>query len=313
MGVLTARGIMGPDGPGAADVSEAHEAPEPGGTDTPEKPAPEEKGEFVPFSQVERTRKPGSRRERAAAEVEELISAKLKPLEDGWKSDRTSYEQRISQHQQEVANLRGQLEAIQRMPPAPAPLRPEAPDPDKLMQEAEKALDEKDIRKYHEKVAQAVDARAERIAERRMAAMRQELQAQIPQQLPPEIQFLMSQHRNVAMAGPQGIEAVMIKDKELQLYRVPPGPQRMARAFELADKFLASVNGQQAQSSQNTFDRSAATALSTVPVARQGGGGGGGKEDGVTLTPLQLETVRNLGWTKEEYVKWLHPERHVKR
>lgn len=98
------------------------------------------------------------------------------------------------------------------------------------------------------------------------------------------------------------------------MYRVPRSPQRLAQAFALADKFLASVNGQGAASSRG-YDQSAAQALAAVPTTRpaSGGGSGGNGEDGVTLTPLQLETIKNLGWSKADYVKWSFPEKFIKR
>lgn len=309
MGVLTASGSFGDDGPSASQVDSEPEAPEKGGGEPAEPSKKEEKGEFVPYSAVE-TRRPGSRRAKAAAEVEELINSKLKPMQDEWGTQRQTYEQRISQQAQELAHMRGQFEAMQRMPaPAPAAPAPPGPDPQKLMEEAEKALDERDIRTYHAKLNAAHAAQSRKMADEAAASVRKELEGRIPQQLPPEVQYLMSQHRNVALAGAQGVEAVMIKDRELAFYRVPQGPQRLAKAFELADQFLGSVNGTGGGSSNTA----AAQALSGVPTSRPAGGGGGKQGDGVTLSPLQLQTIKDLGWSKEEYVKWMSPERFIKR
>lgn len=317
MGVLGVSGAMGGDGEGGSPRETGEDsAPAP----ETEKPEPEAKGEFVPYSAVEKqARQPGSRRSRAAADTEALVNERLtgalKPFEEKWTSERQTYQQQIAQQNETLARLSGQLEAMQRMPAqAPAP-KPELPDPDRLMAEAEAALDAKDIRTYHQKMAAAGSARAERIADERVATVRREMEGRIPQQIPQEVQFLMAQHRNVALAGPQGVEAVMLKDRELELYRVPRSPQRLAKAFELADKFLASVNGQGAQASRQTYSQDAAQALSAVPTTRpaSGGGSGGNGEDGVTLTPLQLETIKNLGWSKAEYVKWLSPDKFIKR
>lgn len=319
MGVLGVSGAMGGDGEGGAPRETGEESAAP--AHEPAKQEPEAKGEFVPYAEVDKqTRQPGSRRSRAAAaETEALITERLtgalKPFEERWGTERQTYQQQIAQQNEALARLSGQLEAMQRMPATAPPPKPDLPDPDKLMAEAEAALDAKDIRTYHQKMAAAGAARAERIADDRVAAVRKELEGRIPQQLPQEVQFLMGQHRNVAMAGQQGIEAVMLKDRELALYRHPQSPQRLAKAFELADKFLASVNGQAAQSSRQTYSQDAATALAAVPTTRpaSGGGAGGSGEDGVTLTPLQLETIKNLGWSKQEYVKWLNPEKFVRR
>lgn len=317
MGVLGVSGAMGGDGEGGTSRETGEEsAPAP----EPEKQEPEAKGEFVPYSAVEKqARQPGSRRSRAAAETEALVNERLtgalKPLEEKWTTERQTYQQQIAQQNEALARLHGQMEAMQRMPaPVPAP-KPELPDPDKLMAEAEAALDAKDIRQYHAKMAAAGAARAERIADERVATVRKELEGRIPQQMPQEVQFLMAQHRNVALAGQQGIDAVMLKDKELELYRYPRSPQRLAKAFELADQFLANVNGQGARSSRQTYSQDAAQALSAVPTTRpaSGGGAGGNGEDGVTLTPLQLETIKNLGWSRAEYVRWINPDRWIKR
>ncbi len=316
MGVLAVSGAMDSGGGGGSPRESAEPAADTGAPE-PEKKEPEEKGEFVPYSAVTQQRQPGSRRGRAAAEMEEMITSKvtgaIKPLEERWGTERTTYQQQIQQQAQEIARLNGQFEAMQRMPQQPAAPAPAAPDPVKLMEEATAALDAKDIRTYHEKMAAAGEARAQRIAETAVAGVRRDLEGRIPQQMPQEVQFLMAQHRNVALAGPQGVEAVMLKDKELELYRVPRSPQRLAKAFELADKFLASVNGQGAASSRG-YDQSSAQALAAVPTTRPASGGSsGGDGDGVHLTPLQLETIKNLGWSKAEYVKWLQPDKFIKR
>jgi hypothetical protein len=294
-------------------------APEP----TQQEPAPEapaaapekDKGEFVPYTAVEKqARQPGSRRSRAAAaEMEEFVSAKLKPLEENWKTERQRYEERLAAQAQEFARMQGQLEALQRMPApaAPAAPAPELPDPDKLMQEAEAALDQRDIRTYHQKVAAANEARAMRLFEKQAAVMRKEIEAKIPPAIPPEVQVLMAKHPSVAMAGQMGIDAVMMKDRELQFYGARPGPQRLAKAFELADQLIALANGGVPASSQKNDD--AAQALSAVPTRRPTGGGAPRADDGVHLTQLQLETAKAAGMSKEEYVRWMAPEKYRRR
>lgn len=279
-------------------------------------PAKEEKSEFVPFSAVEKqARQPGSRRSRAAADMETFLAEKLKPLEEGWKSERTKLEERLSAQSQDYARLQGQFEAMQRMP-APQPQwvqpQPELPDPDKLMREAEKALDDKDIRVYHEKLSQAHEARSARMLEAQAQTMRAEFERRIPQQMPPEVQYLMAKHPKIAMAGPMGVDAVIMKDRELQFYRQPPGPQRLAKAFELAEQLMDQVNGQQPAPSQRGYSQDSAQALSAIPTARTVSGGGR-KEDGVELSPLQLQTIKDLGWSREDYVRWQNPERFRKR
>lgn len=314
MGVLTARGSM-PEGGGEPAEKEA---PDPStNTDAPDEKPEVEKSEFVPFSTVEKHRTPGSRRARAAAETEALLNERLKPLEEGWKTERSKYEERLSQQAQEFARMQGQLEALSRMPaPQPAAVpKPDLPDPDKLMQEAEAALDAKDIRTYHAKLTAAHRAHAQRLTEEQVAVVRREFEARIPQQMPPEVQVLMARHPTVAMSGQMGIDAVLMKDRELHYYRQPPGPQRLAKAFELAEQMIDTVNGRSGASSakKNGYSQDAAQALSAVPTTRSVGGGGSGGEEGHTLTPLERKTVKDLGWDAATYVRWKFPEKFVKR
>jgi hypothetical protein len=301
MGVLTAGAATGNDTP--ADVSDDHEEP------AAAEPAPaEEKREFVPFSAVEaQGRKPGSRRDKAEKEVSALIDERIKPFRETWDKDRQSYEQRIQQAQQDAAQLRGQLEAMQKMPayqPQPAQ---RGPDPEALTREALDALDKQDLSTYHRKWGEAQRLIAETAAESRVKAAREEWERSQPRQLPPYIQTLLVRHPSVSAAGDRGAMAVQLKENELALYGVQQGPDRTAKAFELAEKFLESLKGGQPQ--RQSYSPDAAQALTSVPTARPAAASGSGGEPGVHLNELQRNTARAAGMSNAEYVRWMDPEK----
>jgi len=250
----------------------------------------------------------GSRRAAAEAAVDDKIKTHLGEFEKRWSTERQSYEQQLGEQRQQNARLAGQLEAIQRMPaPAPAPVA-EGPDPAELRRQAKKALDDKDFDSYERLRDQAAEIVADRKVEERVSRVARELEAKIPQQAPPEIQFLMNQHRNVAMNGPRGVQAVMLKDQELGLYGTPPGPERVAKAFELADRMLAPR--QQPQRPQ--FSQDGAAALAAVPTGRPSGGAGAGGEQ-EPLSPLEKETAKAAGMTETDYKKWKSPDKFIRR
>jgi hypothetical protein len=311
MGVLTARGLMSDDGSTAPEPAAAPAAAEPEGGEAPTKP------EFVPFAKVDGGRKPGSRREQAERAVEEKIEARIKDYDAKQAAERTAYEQRIQaadaarqEQAQEIARLRGAMEAIQARPATPTVTAPAA-DPERLMEEAETALAAGDLRKYHAKVREATRAEAEQIADGRVKTMREELQRNQPAQVPWQIQSLVNQHRNVAMAGPQGLSWVEIKDRELALRGVPQGPQRLQKAFEMADKEIESVTK---PTRPTGFSQDAAAALAATPTQRSNStAAGGGSEPGYQPTEADKAVMDALKMKPTEFVKWKYPERWLKR
>jgi hypothetical protein len=306
MGVLSASGVIGEDGsmPPAPVVEEPAGAAEPAATTEPA--AAEAPSDYQPG-----VKRPGSRRAKADELVEERIKTHLGEFEKRWTTERQTLEQRLSQEQQERARLAGALETLQRMPQQPpAPVKDDRPDPTDLRRQAKKALDDKDFESYERLRDEATLIDADRRAEARMTKVRTELEGKIPQQIPPVIQHLLSRHQHVAMAGPRGEEAVVLKDRELALYGHQPGPERMAKAFELADKMLAP---QQQQPARPTYSRDAAAALSAVPAGRPPGGGGGGGSDPEPLTALEKATARSAGMSEDDYRKWKSPEKFVRR
>ncbi len=148
---------------------------------------------------------------------------------------------------------------------------------------------------------------AEGIFKPQLDAFKAEMEKRIPQQVPFEIQQLMLGHRNVAMAGPRGIAAVQLKDQELAFNGAPHGPQRMAKAFELADKMLAATQGNGRPAG---YDQSAALALSGASTGGRGAGNGGGNGGGVQLSGADVENARKAGMTPAEWVKWSDPQKY---
>lgn len=309
MGVLTASGS------GALDKI-PDEGVDAGPAKDQEPAAPangEAKPDFVPFSSL---KQPGSRRERAEAAIMEKIEARVKPLEEGWGKQRQEYEERIQRQEQELAHLRGQYEAMQRMP-APQPIIQQqaphtpTPDPEQLMAEAEEELAKNNLRGYHQKLRQVTQITAERIADERTEKVRKDFESKIPPQVPMEIQALMSAHRNVALAGQRGIEAVLLKDRELAIYGTQPGPQRMAKAFEMAEEMLTKMNKPKPT---NGFSQDSAAGLAAIPTAR-GTSAPVASDPGPGYEPTDADkaVMRALKWTPQEFVKWKYPDKWMKR
>jgi hypothetical protein len=197
---------------------------------------------------------------------------------------------------------------MQKMPayqPQPAP---RGPDHESLTREALDALDKQDLSTYHRKWGEAQRLIAETAAETRVKAAREEWERNQPRQLPPHIQTLLVRHPNVSSAGDRGAMAVQLKENELALYGVQQGPDRTAKAFELAEKFLESLKGGQPQ--RPSYSPDAAQALTSVPTARPAAAGSSGGEPGVHLTELQRSTARAAGMSSAEYVRWMDPGKH---
>lgn len=298
MGVLSASGTISEDG----SMPAAEVVPDDAPAATP--PADEAPSDY----QAPDKRRQGSRRAAAEAAVDDKIKSHLGEFEKKWTTERQTYEQQLAEQRQQNARLAGQLEAIQRMP-APAPVAPApGPDPEELQRQAHKALDEKDFASYERLRDQAAVIIADRKVEERVGRVVRELEAKIPQQAPPEIQFLMNQHRNVALNGQRGVQAVMLKDQELGIYGHPPGPDRVAKAFGLADRMLAPAQ----QPGRPQFSQDGAAALAAVPTSRPSGGAGAGGEQ-EPLSQLEKETAKAAGMTDADYRKWKSPGKFVRR
>jgi len=276
-----------------------------------------EDGTFVPAAEL----KPEpqlSRREKARLEVAETIKSQLAEYEKRTSSERQAWQQEREQERQErmrlaqeTARLQGALEEMRSRPAQTAPQQPQGPEPDDLRRQARKALGENNYDDYERLSAQAfrIEARreAEGVFKPQLDALRTDLEKRIQPGLPPHIQQLVLAHRNVAMAGPDGLQAAAAEKNRLDLYRRDLSePQRVAMAFDLADKALAAqMQGQR----PSGYDQSAAAALSGVTPNRNGAGSGGGNEpDGVRLTPEQEAVYAKGGFAnRAEFLKWGDP------
>lgn len=296
MGVLQAAGAMNSDATPMREPEPVDSAPQ---AAEPEAPEPKvDRSEFVPLSKLE-PRKPDSRRGRAEAAIEE----RFKAYDDERKRERESYETRLREQEQHIAQMRGHMEAV-RQPPAPQGPPPQ--DPAAMHREALKALDEGRSAEYHELWRKAVVAESQAAAREQLKTQMDEYRKSMPQQLDPFTQTLLSKHDNVAAAGERGARAVMLKEAELELYGVPRGPQRTIQAFKLADQMLASNQSP----TPPRYSQESAQALSGVPSGRTGSGGSPGGEAGVRLSELQLEVAKASGMTPAEFVKWSNPQKY---
>lgn len=310
MGVLAARGIT-TDDPGAP-------APEPRGPTVeaePEAPEQQPKPEPIPLPKADAGRKPGSRRDRAAAELDERMEARLKDFETKVGQERLTYEQRIQEQQREMARLQGVLEEM-RARPAPQPIvqapAPVGPEPDDLRRQARKALAESNMEEWERLNNQANEIVADRRADAKLKAYREEFEKKIPPQVDPRLQTLIMSHQHVAMAGPQGLNWVQIKDQELGLRGVAPGPERLQRAFALADK---EIEASKKPAPTPAFDQRAASALAGVPTNRPAGGGGNSSTEEMYTPTAQDKVVIDSYFkgNKTEFMKWKYPERWMNK
>lgn len=255
--------------------------------------------------------KPESRRQRAARELAETVS---RSLEEKFAKEREADRGRYSQLEQRAAWLQGQLETLQRQP-AQTQQTQQGPDPDALVAEAKKLLDAGDFNGYERLKDQAYEIRAERKAEAKIKAAMEQMQQRMPQAPDPFINAMLSRHQNVALAGPRGEQAYAIKLNELRIMthhpdHLPPTQEMKAKAFELADQFLAGLNKQTARP---TFGQDASSV--TAPAASRNGGNGavgGGAES--QLNDAEKAAMRAGGFKNEaEYNKWRDPSAWVKK
>lgn len=311
MGALSMRGSTGEehiDQPGddpPEETQEAQPAEETGGQER------DDAGRFVPAEKLQ-PETAASRRERQWAE---RVQKYTKPLEEKWNTERQTYEQKLAdearqraEHAQEIARLRGMVEAIQQQPRQQQAQQPPGPDPEKLYEEADAALAANDFQKWRKLTREANRIEAERVADAKVKAAREEWQRSQPPSLPPHIQALMFKHTNVAVAQQRGIQAVMLKEQELAFGGMPEGAARTAKAFELADAMLA---GQQKQPpARPAYSQETASSLAGIPTNRPAAGGSGSSADGVTLTPAQEAAWKAGGFkSREEYLKWQDPHK----
>lgn len=258
--------------------------------------------------QRERPQKAGSRRDEAQRE------AIARAVEESRAKDREEIARLKSEYGGQISQLTGSLQTMQQMiaqqREQQAKPQTQEPDPDSLRRDAKKALDDGRFEDHERLTREAY------LTEARKAA-REEMQRAQPQQqqpLNPVIMTMLAHHRHVAMAGDQGAELVRIKDAELGWGRngLPPGPERMQKAFAAAEKMLeAQSTATAAVSTTPQFSQASAAVLSGVPTARGPAGApqGPGK---IRLSAVEKDVAKRCGMSEAEYERHLaitHPER----
>jgi hypothetical protein len=271
-----------------------------------------EDGTFVPAEKL----KPETRRTRAKEQISTEVETWRKNFEETvtrerqtWQQEREADRARLQQQAEAMARMQGALEEMRSRPVYQAPQQ-QGPDPKKLFAEAKAALAAGNMDEYHDRQMAAYEAMAEAKAANAVKTAQTEWQRTQPPQIRPDVMALLGVHPNVAKVGlDRGLAFVANKEDTLALYGWQKGPQRTAKAFELAEKELAA--GQQQGGRPAGFDQGAAAALSGAPSARGGAPtNGGGNAAGVHLTGERLEAQRRSGMSPEDYVKWSDPHKY---
>lgn len=261
------------DGPAEGAESAAPAAPA-ASVETP--PDPTGNGPTVSLA------KPLSRRAQAEKERNEKIDKLAQTVE--------SLSNGISQRDQQLAQMRGFMEAQALQPRyvAPQQQQPSLPDPVELRKRAKAALDAQKFDEFHELTIQAAEAQTLH----RLAPALQELQSrqQQPNQMPPELGAMFAAYPDVAM-HPRNIDFLQAKNLELHARGVPPGPERLRMVFAEVDAGLkgAKKNGGGAQ-----YSPASAAVLSGMPTSRSNGSTGGSDGPGITLTAVEAQIAARL-------------------
>ncbi len=249
----------------------------------PEEAAPAEQAPEGPGATVSLAPKL-SRRAQAAEDTR-------KALEE-LKSSVATLSTSLSERDQQLAQMRGFMEAQAQQPRyvAPPPQQQPGLDPDHLMREARQALDNKDFETYHAKTAEAIRVRTLRDIAPAFQELQQRAYQQQPTQMPPELAAMFAAHPDVAM-HPRNIELLQAKNMELGARGVPPGPERLRMVFSEVNGLVKAGKGNGAGAQ---FSQSSASALSGMPSTRSGVAATGNDGPGITLTAAELEVAKKL-------------------
>ncbi len=270
-------------------------------------------GRFVPAEKLV----PESAASRREKQWQERVSAYVKPIEERLTGEVSSYKQQLEQERQAraeqaqaLANLRGQIEAMQRQP-AQRQEAQQGPDPDKLFAEADAALQANDYVTHKAKERAAYAAMADRRAADAVRVAREEWQRNQAPQMPLHIQQLMMQHPHVAAAQDKGTRMVRRIAEELEDEGMQPSPALLQKAFQLANEKLKP----KAAPARPQFGQEGAAALAGIPTQRAGSGGTAAVTDGVKLTDAQWDAYqagkkRGEWKSPDEYLKWADPHKH---
>lgn len=305
MGVL---GVNGSDPNAHIDPPEPEEAPAAAETTDRER---NEQGQFVPAEKLQ-PETAASRRERL---WRERVEAAVAPMKQEWEGKLTASERALEELRQERARdaqerarLQGMLETLQRQPQqAPQPQQ-QGPDPAELRRQAKAQLQAGNFDEYDRLNFEANEIIADRKAEAKLKAFREEMQRNQPAQLPPHIQALMFQNQHVMGAGEKGIRKVLRAADDL----VDDGMDRqsaLVEAFRRTNEAMAPKKTPTAP----TYSRESASALAGVPTGRPGAGPAGNSGDGVRLTDAQeaaYNATKSMWKDRADYLKWSDPGKY---
>jgi hypothetical protein len=261
---------------------------------------PEVETEAAPVS-PEPARTPISRR-RKAAEAQEATLKAVESLKEELAQERATAREDRERYARESAEMRGQIQGWMSSRPQQEQKREEGPDPDKLFEEANQALDRRDYSTWQKKQADAISARAVRDVMARMPAQ----QAQQPQ-VNPMLYGIASQYADV-VGNRVAMRAAQNHDLLLAEQGVPEGPERWKKAFEEGKRYL----GQGASPQGQSFSSKSRQVLGGRPAGRTAAGGGGKGEPGVTLSKAELDMAKKFRMSADEYAQHLvamHPDR----
>jgi len=202
-----------------------------------------------------------SRRTRARESNERLL-AEFTGLKETITKERETYAERLQRIETENARLYGELRGYMQRPTQQAQQDRQVdpgPDPEKLLEEANEALDNRDFAKYQKKFAESVRASAVRDMQSRAPQPQQQYQG--PPPVNPVLAAVMSQYTDV-VTDPRGIPMAQAQDRVLDAQGLPDGPDRWNRAFTEARRVL----GKKATNGKPQFSQDNRQVLSGVPA-----------------------------------------------
>lgn len=250
-----------------------------------------------------------SRRERMWLE---RVQAHTKPLEERFQQETARYQQQLEAERQarqaqaeQLARLQGSLEEMRRG--SQQQTQQQGPDPAELRRKSREALAAGNLDEYERLRDQAVDIVIERVADRkaeeRVKAAREEWQRTYQPPVPQPLQKLLDSHPTVAQAGQEGFQMVLATAK-----RLPQTPDVLSKAFAKVEKFLSGDQSPATPPARPQFSQDSAAALSGIPTNRGASGAPGGDTGEPKLTQAQEAAFRAGGFkTRKEYLAWSDP------
>jgi len=229
-------------------------------------------------------------RRQAAAAAQQDVMKELNSFKEKFTSE-------LSQRDQVIAELRGRLSAteplVARAAQPQQPAGPPEETPDQLRAKAREHLDKGEVREYERLRDEATKREILAEVTKRMPQQ----PAQGPQQ-DPRLLVLMAQNPEVTQ-HPAGIQIATMEDGILAAQGVPNGPERWARAFQMAK---ARIAGQTPAATPQGFTTQAAGALAAVPTG-QPAARATERGPGVELTDYEKNVARIAGMSLDEYAR----------